>query len=56
MRPGQQVFLQPYQRRLYRNIPTGKFHIICVIDRPDSISEDDESDNAATQLNVDILW
>ncbi|MCX8035722.1 MAG: M6 family metalloprotease domain-containing protein [Candidatus Sumerlaeia bacterium] len=56
LRPGQQVFLQPYQRRLYRDIPAGRFDVICIVDRPDNISEDDESDNYDVQFNVDILW
>ena len=55
LRPGQQVFLLPYQRTLYSNIPAGTYSIICVVDRPDNIAENDESDNFIVSRNVIVF-
>lgn len=54
LRPGQQVFLTPYQRTLYRNVPPGEYSIVCVVDRPDNIAETDESDNFMVTNKVAI--
>jgi len=55
LRPGQQVFLQPYQRTVYWNVPTGEFTIICIADRPDNIAEANETDNYKFARHVKIV-
>ncbi|MBM3333138.1 M6 family metalloprotease domain-containing protein [Candidatus Sumerlaeota bacterium] len=54
LRPGQQVFLLPYQRILYNNVPTGTFTVFCVVDRLDGVSEWNETDNFKSVSGVKI--
>jgi M6 family metalloprotease-like protein len=54
MRPGQQLFLQPYVRAMYANLPLGTYTIVCVVDRSDRIAEPDETDNFKFVRNVTI--
>jgi hypothetical protein len=55
LRPGQQVFLQPYLRSVYENGPTGDIAVICVVDRPDHIPESNEADNFSIVYDVNLL-
>ena len=55
LRPGQQVFLLPYQRMVHWNVPIGDCTIVCIVDRPDNISEYDESDNFQIVTGVKIM-
>jgi M6 family metalloprotease-like protein len=55
LRPGQQVFLLPYQREMFTNLPTGTFPVLCVLDRTNIVPETDESDNYALAPEVTIL-
>lgn len=43
--PGQQINLGDYSRTLYGGTPAGRFMVGVVLDRPDQISERDETNN-----------
>lgn len=56
LRPGQQIFLLPYVRTVYSTIPVNtEIAVMAVVDRPDHISELDESDNFQIQTRVQVL-
>jgi len=55
LRPGQQVFLLPYERTVYWNVPLGDCTVMCVVDRPDQISEYDETDNYVLVSGIKVM-
>lgn len=55
LRPGQQIYLMPYQRTVHWNVPIGDCSIMLVLDRPDNISEYDETDNYFIVPTVKIM-
>ena len=54
LRPGQQLFLQPYMRSLYHNLPKGITSIICIVDVENRIQEMDETDNYYISPRIDL--
>jgi len=61
LRPGQQVFLLPYLRTVYWNVPNywsepvGDCTVMIIVDRPDNTSEYNEADNYEFVPGVVIL-
>lgn len=43
--PGEHYRIEPNQRVSYANLPLGEFTIICIVDRDDTVMENDETNN-----------